>query len=131
MYCVYCGSPNCLNNCQMTFVTGPIVTIPSITASITANIPNIPNINSPMINCSLNDFLEIIADKDDTEACIAFVDKQKKIQEDHIRLLEVMQQQHTANLEKYEKAFINYCKKYRPAITSELMIRIKNMKLFY
>jgi hypothetical protein len=88
-------------------------------------------LNIPTPDYGLNEFLEIIADKDDTAACIAFIEKQKQLHDAQVKQLEAMQQQHTLALANAEKEFMNRCGKYRPSISAELMIRIKKMKAFF
>lgn len=80
---------------------------------------------------SLIEFLEVTADKADTEACIFFIEKQLKAKAKQIEQLELIKKQHQDDLDKAEKDFLNMCLKYRPSITPELIDKIKKLKAFY
>ena len=83
------------------------------------------------IEASLHTFLEIIADKQDTEAVIAFMERQKVLKIKQDQELERLKKQYQDDLEKAEKEFLEKCQKYRPSITPEVLIRIKDLKAFY
>jgi uncharacterized protein YwgA len=89
------------------------------------------SINIPAIDKSLEDFLGIIADKSDTDSCIAFVEKQRQLHSKQIQEIERLQKLFQDDLEKAEKEFLSKCQKYRPSITSEMLSRVRGLKAFF
>jgi len=83
------------------------------------------------MEASLHNFLEIIADKSDTDACVTFMEQQRILQLKQIQELERLKKQYQDDLEKGEKEFLAKCQKYRPSITPEVLVRIKDLKAFY
>lgn len=80
---------------------------------------------------SLSNFLDIIADKTDTEACMAFVDQQLKMREFQQAELEKIRQGYQENLDRLERDFLEKCLKYRPSISPEALERVKKLKAFF
>lgn len=123
--CNACGNANCIGTCCQ--VKG-IVNCGGAAAN------NGIILHSPSYltyDTKLHNFLEVIADKTDTEACIAFIDQQRRAELDYKLELERLKQLHKETLEKNEKDFLAKCLKYRPTITPELMSRFKGLKVFY
>jgi hypothetical protein len=85
----------------------------------------------PPTDYSLNEFLEIIADKTDADACVTFVERQAKMVTLHKQMLAEMERQQKETLEKAEKEFLAKCQKYRPSITTDVLTRVKGLKAFY
>lgn len=87
--------------------------------------------NYQSVDTALYNFLETIADKSDTDACVAFLEKQRTTYIRQVQEIERLQKQHKDDLEKAEQEFLSKCTKYRPSITEELMKRIKGLKAFF
>ena len=128
--CQACGRGNCLGQCVAVGALGGGYMYPyGQTTQQT-----ITNIGASLIfamEASLHTFLEIIADKQDTEAVIAFMERQKVLKIKQDQELERLKKQYQDDLEKAEKEFLEKCQKYRPSITPEVLIRIKDLKAFY
>jgi hypothetical protein len=140
MACSYCGGTYCAGACLQVQIQGQAGQLgfqnPGLVGAIGAGaggagILQFGSTYNPPTDYGLNEFLGIIADKNDTEACIAFIEKQRQLRDAQVKQLEVIQQQHADNLEKAEKEFMSRCGKYRPSITAELVARIKKMKAFF
>jgi hypothetical protein len=135
MACSYCGQTYCSGNClqiqgqAFQGQAGQLVFQGQGVAG--GGILQLGGYGTPPTDYGLNEFLEIIADKSDTEACVAFIEKQRQLHDAQIKQLEAMRKQHVEALEKSEREFMNRCGKYRPSITAELMTRIKKMKAFF
>jgi predicted flavoprotein YhiN len=134
MACSYCGQTYCSGGClQGTAYQGQagqlVFQNPGLAGGGILQLSGAAY--NPPTDYGLNEFLEIIADKSDTEACVAFIEKQRQLRDAQVKQLEAMQKQHAEAIEKSEKEFMNRCGKYRPSITAELMTRIKKMKAFF
>jgi hypothetical protein len=127
MACAYCGQTYCLGGC-LSGVQG--VGIPPLQGQTWIGTTPLGQAVPPT-DYALNDFLEIISDKSDTEACIVFIEKQKQLRDKQAKMLEEVQRQHVEFLEKSENDFMAKCQRYRPSITPEILERIKKMKAFY
>lgn len=128
MSCLLCNNINCIGNCsinQCIAQTNPYGYVYPLNGW-----PPTQNTYIAM-DTSLSNFLETIADKTDTEACVSFIEQQRQVCAAQIQELERIKLQHQENLEKAEKEFISKCVKYRPSITSDILIRIKGLKVFY
>lgn len=128
MACVFCGVVNCGGGCRLVPVnTGQIVNYPiyPINSLIGMTTPFIP------MDTSLTNFLSILEDKTDTDACIAFIEQQRQIHKRQLEEIEQLKKQFEENLAQAEKEFISKCLKYRPTITLEMMERVKSLKAFY
>lgn len=138
MACSYCGRTYCTGNClqvQGTAWQGQAGQLVLRAGQGIAGGGGILQLGgypaSPPTDYGLTEFLDVIADKNDTEACIAFIEKQRQLRDLQLKQLEAMQKQHAEAIEKAEKEFMTRCGKYRPSITAELMTRIKKMKAFF
>lgn len=136
MACSYCGQTYCSGACLQAQGTawqgqaGQLV-LQAGQGIAGGGILQLGGYGVPPTDYALNEFLGIIADRNDTEACIAFIEKQRQLHDVQVKQLEAMQKQHAEALDKAEKEFMDRCGKYRPSITSELMTRIKKMKAFF
>jgi hypothetical protein len=142
MTCTFCGTQNCYGAC----LTGAQQSQQGIQGCSNIN-PNyvqgyLPTVGvvgqgglqtwpPTVLDTSLHNFLEIIADRTDTDACVAFIEQQLAIRTNQVKELERLQKQYQADLEKNEKVFLEKCQKYRPTINSEIMTRVKGLKAFY
>lgn len=85
----------------------------------------------PAIDNSLNEFLATIEDKTDTDACVAFLEKQRALHKSQLEQMEKIRKQFEDDFNKAEQEFISKCLKYRPSITPEILERIKKLKAFF
>jgi hypothetical protein len=134
MSCPYCSQTWCLGNCpqaQQNLIGQQQGYMPNINGNYGFVLGQTASINTPPTDYGLDEFLDTIADKDDTAACVAFIEKQRQLRDSQIKQLEAMEKQHAESLEKAEKEFMNRCAKYRPSISAELMNRIKKMRAFF
>ena len=127
--CNICGNSYCVGNCLFT-------PNPSLQWGIVGNGQILMGAQAqcatqPITTTSLYDFLEIIADKTDTDASICFIDKLLKSRTLQLEELEKLKAKHQIDLDKSEKEFLDLCLKYRPSITSELIDKIKKLKAFF
>lgn len=129
MACVFCGVVNCGGGCRL---------VPVNPGQLVASYPSYPinpltGMTTPFIpmDTSLTNFLSILEDKTDTDACIAFIEQQRQIHKRQLEEIEQLKKQFEENLAQAEKEFISKCLKYRPTITLEMMERVKSLKAFY
>lgn len=141
MACSYCGQNYCTGNCLSGQVQGTayqgqagqiIFQNPGLAAQgMGGGILQLGGSTYNPVDTALYNFLETIADKDDTAACISFLEKQRATHIRQVQEIERLQKQHKEDLEKAEQEFLSKCNKYRPSITEELMSRIKGLKAFF
>lgn len=137
MACSYCGQQYCSGSClsinQVQGQAGQIIfQNPSLGAGgglvLQSGMGTYP---TAVIDTSLHNFLEVIADKDDTNACVAFLERQRATFVKQRQEIERLRKQYESDLEKAEVEFLSKCQKYRPSITDELLKRIKGLKAFF
>lgn len=143
--CPFCASSNCAGTCLTATVSqqglqGSCINNPNYVSGylpLTGQAPGfvltggMSSYPTPVIDMSLHNFLEIIADRSDTDACVAFIERQLTIRANQLKELERLQKQYHDDLEKNEKEFLDKCQKYRPTINSDIMKRVKGLKAFY
>lgn len=133
MSCSYCGNMNCACGClgvaqQPLYIQGQAAGTPYY---IGGGLFSPGGSSAVPVDTSINNFLEIIADKTDTEACVAFMEQQRQIHIKQIQEIERLQKTCKEDLEKAEQEFMAKCQKYRPTITSEILERVKGLKAFF
>lgn len=148
MSCSFCGSSGCVGGCLNVAQGTNWVAAPAAQAGQVFQIQagggggggamglggyNGAIINSwpPPTDTALNEFLEIIADKSDADACVTFVERQAKMVALQKQMLVELEKQHRESLEKAEKEFLAKCRKYRPSINTDVLTRVKGLKAFY
>ncbi len=148
MTCSFCGSSNCFGNClggapaQQGLQGSCIINNPNYVQSYLPSGGAVGQAQAggfvlsgwpttPSLDMSLHNFLEIIADRSDTDACVAFVEQQLTIRNNQLQEIARLQKQYQDDLDKNEKEFLEKCQKYRPTINSEIMKRVKGLKAFY
>ena len=128
--CQVCGRVNCIGQCVAAGNAGGGY-MHTYGQTTQQNLTAIGVSSIFAMEAYLHTFLEIIADKQDTEAVIAFMERQKVLKIKQDQELERLKKQYQDDLEKAEKEFLEKCQKYRPSITPEVLIRIKDLKAFY
>lgn len=143
MSCLYCGSQYCAGTClQACGQVGQLNIQQQQGVFGQAAILNQPQPfilqagggvlgNWPVMDTSLNEFLSVIEDKTDTDACMAFLEKQRTLHKSRLEQMEKIRKQFEDDFNKAEQEFISKCLKYRPSITPEILERIKKLKAFY
>ena len=133
MACSYCGNQYCGGNCLQVRGQAGQVIFQNPTGYLGGG--GILQLGgtypTPVLDNALHNFLEIIYKRTDTEACVAFLEKQRATHIKQVQEIERLQKQHIDDLEKAEREFLSKCQEYRPAITEELLKRIKGLKAFF
>lgn len=129
MSCLYCNSSFCPGTCVSIQVTGNIQQTAGQLYYPSTIIGN--QGYTPSIDKSLEDFLGIIADKSDTDSCIAFVEKQRQLHSKQIQEIARLQKVFQDDLDKAESEFLAKCQKYRPSITTDMLSRVRGLKAFF
>jgi hypothetical protein len=148
MTCSFCGTNNCYGTCMTAqrsqqgiqgsciinnpnYVQGYLPAAGAVQGQNGFVLQGVGSWPTPVLDTSLYNFLEIIADRSDTDACVAFIEQQLAIRANQVKELEKLQKQYQADLEKNEREFLEKCQKYRPTISSEIINRVKGLKAFY
>ena len=142
MACSYCGNQFCTVACMATgqgamqgIAANPINAqgVGAVLGGglVTQYYPSGLQAQTPTYDNATNNFLKIIEDKSDTDACIAFLEQQRALRQTQLAEMERLRKQFEKQLEDAEKEFMTRCQKYRPSITDELLIRIKKLKAFF
>jgi hypothetical protein len=141
MSCSICGQTYCSGNCmvgqiQQTVYQNQVpqwiqIQNPSLAGGAGGGGAATTLIGGTVVDNTVYNFLEVIADKSDTDACVAFLEKQRTIRIKQIQEIERLQKQFLEDLEEAEQEFLSKCQKYRPSITNELLNRIKKLKAFF
>jgi|SRR5271166_2038886 len=136
MACTTCGNVNCFGGCLLLGQqTGQFVIQQQQQANpyfggVVGSLNPYAGGIIPM-DTSLTNFLGIIEDKTDTDACIAFIEQQCQIYSKQLQEIERLRKQFKSDLERAEIDFLSKCLKYRPSISTEMLGRVKGLKAFY
>jgi hypothetical protein len=137
MSCSFCGYTHCMGTCLSVQQGAPLV-FQGQPGQVVAygQLPNPVwqnpfNVQGVLVDYSISEFLENIADKSDSDSCIAFIERQQKRSQKLALEIELLKKACQDDLDSAEKEFLAKCHKYRPSITPDLLTRVKGLKAFY
>ncbi len=142
MTCLYCGNAYCTGSCLSVAQQGTLYQGAPIVLQGQQGYPYGPTAAQPsliwnhqlqsvIMDYSVTEFLETIADKNDSDSCISFMERQQKRNQKLAHDIEMLKKACQDDLDNAEKEFLAKCQKYRPSITPDLLTRVKGLKAFY